>query len=74
MDHNWIRSTKQRLGLTPVDTPIRMKWSEARPSAGRAVSLDLTNLDSGRYRVTLTLTKDDGTSVSSTREIELTDR
>jgi hypothetical protein len=51
-----------------------MKWNEARPSAGRAVSLDLTNLDSGRYRVTLTVTRDDGGSTSTTREVELTDR
>ncbi len=73
VDHSWIRSTKQKLGLTPIDTPIRMKWSDARPSAGRSVSLDLTNLDTGRYRVTLTLSRESGSSASTAREIELID-
>jgi hypothetical protein len=73
LDHSWIRSARQKLRLTPVDTPIRMKWNEARPSTGRAVSLDLANLDGGRYRVTLTVTQPDGKSTSSTREVELTD-
>jgi hypothetical protein len=71
VDRSWIRSAKQRLRLTPVDTPIRMKWTEQRPSAGRSVSLDLTNLDAGRYRITVSLTREDGTAVSSTREVEL---
>ena len=78
VDHSWIRSTKQRLGLTPEDTPIRIRWTDARASAdhgaAHAISLDLVNLDSGRYRVTLRLTPDGGTPVTSTREIELLDR
>jgi hypothetical protein len=78
VDHSWIRSTRQRLGLTPVDTPIRIKWTDARPPADRAathaVSLDLENLDTGRYRVTLTLTPVGGTAVYATREMTLIDR
>lgn len=77
VDHGWIRSARQRLGLTPVDTPIRIRWTDARPPADRAaahaVSLDLANLDSGRYRVTLTLTPLGGTPVSTTREFALID-
>ncbi|MEP7001490.1 MAG: hypothetical protein ABI969_13480, partial [bacterium] len=75
VDHSWIRSTRQRLGLTPVDTPIRIKWTDARPPANRAamhaVSLDLENLDTGRYRVTLTLTPVGGAAVLSSREMTL---
>jgi hypothetical protein len=77
VDHSWIRSARQRLGLTPVDTPIRIRWTDARPPANRtaahAVSLDLANLDSGRYRLTLALTPEGGAPVSTTREIELID-
>ncbi|MEP6729539.1 MAG: hypothetical protein ABJE10_02820, partial [bacterium] len=77
VDHGWIRSARQKLGLTPVDTPIRIRWSDARTSADRAaahaISLDLANLDSGRYRVTLTLTPAAGAAVSSMREVALID-
>lgn len=74
VDHGWIRTTRQRLGLTPVDTPIRMTWKDARPSSGRGVSLDLTNLESGRYRITLSLHAEDGTTASTMREFELLER
>ena len=78
VDHTWIRSARQRLKLTPVDTPIRIRWTDARAAtdsgAGHAVALDLGNLDAGRYRVTLTLTPLDGPAVSTTREIALIDR
>ncbi len=77
VDHSWIRSARQKLGLTPMDTPIRIRWTDAGASAergvGRAISLDLANLDAGRYRVTLTLTPDGAKAVSTTREVELID-
>ena len=75
VDHSWIRSARQHLKLTPVDTPIRIHWTDARPAtdsgAGHAVALDLGNLDAGRYRVTLTLTPLDGPGTSTSREISL---
>ncbi len=78
VDHGWIRSTRQRLGLTPVDTPIRIQWTAMRPPSARAashaISMDLANLDVGRYRISLQLRPADGTAVSTTREIELIDR
>ena len=78
VDHSWIRSARQRLKLTPVDTPIRIHWTDARPAtnnaAGHAVALDLGNLDAGRYRVTLTVVPSDGPGVSTTREVTLIDR
>ena len=77
VDHGWIRSARQRLGLAPADTPIRMRWTDARPPADRAaahaVSLDLANMDTGRYRVTLTLAPLGGSPVSVSREIGLID-
>jgi hypothetical protein len=78
VDHSWIRSARQKLGLTPVDTPIRIKWTDARTSldkaAAHAISLDLANLDSGRYRLTLVLSPGAGAPVSAVREVELIDR
>jgi hypothetical protein len=78
VDHGWIRSARQKLGLTPVDTPIRISWTDARASkesaAAHAISLDLANLDSGRYRLTLALTPAGGVPVSAVREVELIDR
>ena len=77
VDHSWIRSARQRLKLTPVDTPIRIRWTDARPAvdsgAGHAVGLDLGNLDAGRYRVTLTLSPLEGPPVSTSRELSLID-
>ena len=77
VDRGWMRSARQRLRLTPGDTPIRIRWTDARSSADRvaahAVSLDLANLESGRYRVTLTLTPLGGTAVAATREIAVID-
>ncbi|MDB4891258.1 MAG: hypothetical protein JWL61_3113, partial [Gemmatimonadetes bacterium] len=77
VDHGWIRSARQKLGLTPIDTPIRIKWTDARTSperaAAHAISMDLANLDSGRYRLTLMLTPAGGAPVSAVREVELID-
>ena len=78
VDHSWIRSARQKLGLTPMDTPIRIRWTDAgraaERGAGRAIALDLGNLDAGRYRVTVTLTPENGKAAASVREVELIDR
>ena len=75
IDRGWMRSTRQRLGLTPLDTPIRMRWTDGRPAGNgataHAVSLDLTNLDAGRYRVTLTLGPAHRALASTSREMQL---
>ena len=77
IDRNWFRSARQRLGIAPEDTPLRMRWTDARPPADRAaphaVSLDLGNLETGRYRITLTLTPVSGDTAISSCEIELND-
>ncbi len=78
VDHGWLRSTRQRLGLSPEDAPIRIKWTDASPPADRivphAIVLDLANLDAGRYRLALTLTAGAPSPVTTTREIVLRDR
>lgn len=75
IDHSWFRSARQALGLAPEDAPLRIRWMDARASAGgiapHAVSLDLANLPGGRYRLTLSLTPEGAPPVTSSREIEL---
>jgi hypothetical protein len=78
IDRGFIRSTRQRLRISPEDTPIRITWTDARPpngrTAGHAISLDLGNVALGRYRVTLTLTPLGGSTASTSREIALIER
>lgn len=75
IDRSWFRSARQALRLADEDTPVRIRWTDARVSAqgiaAHAVSLDLANLPGGRYRLTLSLTPQGGQEVTSTRDIEL---
>ncbi len=63
--------------MAPADTPIRIQWADARPPADRAaphpVSLDVGNLDAGRYRITLTVAPAAGPAVATAREVTLSD-
>ena len=75
IDRSWFRRTRQALHLADEDTPLRIRWTDARAAAtgiaARAVSLDLANLPGGRYRFTLSLTPEGGAPVTSSREVEL---
>jgi hypothetical protein len=77
IDRGFLRSARQRLGLADEDTPLRVRWTDARPAAlgisPHAISLDVGNLPSGRYRLTLSLTPADGRAVTATREVQLTE-
>jgi hypothetical protein len=79
IDAGFFRSMRQRLGLADEDSPLRMRWTDARAVTGGmssyAVSLDLGNLSAGRYRLSLTITPAGAgsTSVTASRELELTD-
>lgn len=76
VDAGFLRKARQRLGLSPADIPIRIQWTDARPpedrAAPHAVSLNLRNMDAGRYRITLTVTPANGPAVATAREIALT--
>jgi hypothetical protein len=78
IDHGFFRGMRQRLGLDDPDSPLRIRWSDARAAvdgvAARAISLDLANLPAGRYRISLILSPEGGPALVSTREIEVTDR
>jgi hypothetical protein len=78
IDRSWVRSARQLLRLAAPDNPLRLRWNDARPASpgealNRAISLDLTNQPSGKYRITVGLIRSDGSVVSSAREIELRD-
>ena len=77
LDRSLLRRTRQRLGMAPADTPIRIQWADARPPADRAsphaISLDLGYLDPGRYRITLTVVPLVGPAAATAREITLRD-
>lgn len=77
VDHRFFRSAFQRVGLADQDSPLKMHWNDARPVVGGmstyAVSLDLSNLSAGRYRVSLAVTNGDGAPVTTFREFELAD-
>jgi hypothetical protein len=77
VDHGFFRSARQRLGLEDPDSPVRIHWRDAALDGAispRALSLDLANLPSGRYRILVTLTPASGSPLTSAREIELDDR
>jgi hypothetical protein len=77
IDHGLLRSAFQRIGITQDDSPLRMNWTDARVVVGGtatyAVSLDLANLSSGRYRVSISVAGSDGSPLTTSRELELTD-
>lgn len=78
IDRSWFRGAKQLLRLAQPDNPLRLRWNDARPAApgqpiSRAISLDLANQSTGKYRITVGLIRADGSVVASTRVIELRD-
>lgn len=79
VDRSFLRTARQRMGLAEPDSPLRMRWSDARPGAGgiapHAISLDLGNLPEGRYRLTLSLVPaGGGVAASTAREVRLLER
>jgi hypothetical protein len=75
IDHDLFRSARQRLGLADKDSPIQIRWSEARPSRNgvgpRALSLDLSNVPAGRYRITVAVTPPTGSGAVTFRDVDL---
>jgi len=75
IDRGWVRAARQRLGLEDPDSPVQIRWNEAGPSTGgmtpRVLSLDLSLLPAGRYRLSVSVTPATGAGVTTWREIEL---
>ena len=76
IDRSWLRGVRQKLKLSDPDSPLRLHWSDARPTeAGealsRAISLRLGNLEPGKYRITMALSRADQVAATASREVEL---
>jgi hypothetical protein len=76
IDRSWLRGVRQKLKLSDPDSPLRLHWSDARPAGAgealsRAISLQLANLEPGKYRITMTLSRADQVAATAAREVEL---
>ncbi len=71
----WWERARRVLHLGRGDTPIALHWRDAeRPTdeiAGRAVSVDLSRLDGGIYRIRLQVRPDGDTAQAAEREVEI---
>src|SRR6185503_8688237 len=69
----WFRKAAEGLHLASRTYPLRVQWQEvpdrAEGAASRAVSLDLSRLASGRYRIRLSVTPRGEVPVLATREV-----
>jgi hypothetical protein len=70
-----MRRTAERLHLATPFSPMKLQWSEV-PDArsgivSRAVTLNLSALQPGRYEITLTVTAVDSPPVIARREVTL---
>jgi hypothetical protein len=76
IDRSWLRGIRQKLKLSDPDSPLRLHWSDARPTGAgealaRAISLRLANPEPGKYRITMALGRGEEVAASASREIEL---
>jgi hypothetical protein len=74
----WLQRAAERLRFSDPTTATRVQWREVprrtNGLVGRGVSIDLGRLRSGKYRMALRVTTDDGATATASREIELKDR
>jgi hypothetical protein len=74
----WLQRTAARLRFADPTTATRVQWQEVPRTtnglAGRGVRVDLSRLRSGKYRLELRATTEDGATATAIREIEVRDR
>ena len=74
----WLQRTAERLRFTDPTTATHVQWQEIPRATngfvGRGVRIDLSRLRSGKYRMTVRVTTEDGAAATATREIEVRDR
>jgi hypothetical protein len=71
----WMTRAAQALRLADKATPLRVRWQEVPTKDGgivsRAITVDLSSLPAGSYRMQLLVAADDGATAESERLIEL---
>jgi hypothetical protein len=71
----WTTRAAERVGLATKATPLRVRWQEVPKRdngvASRAITIDLSALPAGRYRMHLMVAADDGSTAVSERFVEL---
>jgi len=71
----WHTRAAERLGLASKVTPLRVRWQEVPKRdagfASRAITVDLSSLPAGRYRMLTTVAAEDGSTASSERLLVL---
>ena len=76
INEGWRRRAAERLHLASPFSPVKVRWQEMPNGvdrvASRAMTLDLSRLDPGRYEIRLTLTAKDELAAVATREIVVT--
>ncbi len=72
---SWLRRATESLGLASRRAPVRLQWREVPewpgPAAGRALTLDLTGVAPGHYRIELTVHAISQDPIRATREIQV---
>ena len=72
----WRRRAAERLHLASPFSPVKVQWQEmpggVNRVASRAMALDLSRLEPGRYEIRLTLTAKDEPAAVAAREIVVT--
>ena len=71
----WMRKTAERLHLATPFSPMTLQWTEmpdpGNGVASRSVTLNLSQLEPGRYEITLTVSPSDGLPVIAKRQISI---
>jgi hypothetical protein len=70
----WLRRTAERVHLKTPFAPMKLQWTEMPGGDGiasRSVALNLSQLELGRYEITLTVTPGDGLPLVAKREVTL---
>jgi len=72
---SWYRRAAEKLKVVDRRAPVRMQWNEPSAGAGatrsRALSVDLSTLPEGRYRIELTLEAGGQTAATASRVVEV---
>jgi len=70
----WMRRTAERIHFKTPFSPMKLRWTEMPGGNGissRSVALNLSQLELGRYEITLTVTPGDGLPLVAKREVTL---